>query len=91
MSRGPSPRLIGTRLMPSSRCGSSCGQRGLGARAAIGGGDQADGMAARVLLARKVDDVAEQAADRRPQDVKDAERCHSQRSAMLMVSPGRTG
>ena len=57
----------------------------------------ADLMAARGLPARKVDHVAEQPADRRAQDVEDLEgpsprhRRQNQRSAIWMVSPGRTG
>ena len=71
----PSSRCMATRAMPSFICGRDRRERGLGAGAAGGAvADDADVMAARGLAAGEIEDVAENAADRRAGDVHDLER-----------------
>ena len=63
---------MATRCTPSARCGSKLGESRIGARAAgrcID--DEADAVAARGLAQGDVNDMAKQAAERRPQDVQD--------------------
>ena len=85
------------RAMPSFICGAIAASAA-SARVAAGRAvaDDADVMAARGLAARDIEDVPENAADRRAGDVHDLERFEighgqNQRSQTSMVSPGRSG
>ncbi len=67
-------RVIGKRTKPSARQGASSASDGFGALAAGRAvDDQADAVAARRLALHQIDDVAEQPAERRPQDMQDFE------------------
>ena len=74
-------------MTPSASSRRRSRQRCLGARAAGRRvGDDADLVAARRLAAREVEDMPEQAADRRAQHMQDFER----RSAMVGFTPSLT-
>ena len=67
-------RHIGTRLKPSASEGVKLAQDCFGMRAAGAPvGDDADAVAARHLLARQIEHVAEQAADRRAKHVQNVQ------------------
>ena len=77
-------RRIGTRESPSASAGASLAELLLGALAAGAPvGDQADAMTARDLLARQIEHVAEQAADRGAEYVENVQRPHGTVPARL--------